>query len=130
MINANELRIGNLVSHNDASMHKEIWQIGNNTVSFSIGRDRKGVEHYQTYYLEGVNPIILTEDWLLKFGFRKEDKYGNGSSYFLYTLGILTYNTSYDLLWAGNISDIKQPKYVHQLQNLYFALTGKELAYS
>ena len=69
-------------------------------------------------------PIQLTEEWLLKFGFI--DK----------SLNFDDYRCS--MYWDGNymhISDnrdtnysvMAQCNYVHQLQNLYFALTGEEL---
>lgn len=69
--------------------------------------------------------IPLTEEWLLKFGFEKE--YG--------TFKIegfkcwITKYTSEPNLYSANIGNIKIStlKYVHELQNLYFALTGSEL---
>lgn len=94
--------------------------------------------HYD--YLEG---IPLTEQWLEKLGFKKETygiheganykhtlwfgdwhfnygKHKNGQGYF-----IIQSNGGYDD--AGELDIIETCKYVHQLQNLYFALTGKEL---
>ena len=75
----------------------------------------------------GVDPIPLTEQWLLDFGFKvKRDFYEKGklsiSSANLkdyYPNGRVYYNS-----WAIVES---QPKYVHQLQNLYFALAQDEL---
>ena len=75
----------------------------------------------------GVDPIPLTEQWLLDFGFKvKRDFYEKGklsiSSANLkdyYPNGRVYYNS-----WAIVES---QPKYVHQLQNLYFALAQEEL---
>ena len=70
-------------------------------------------------------PIPLTEEWLLKFGFRTEE-----SSCF--ELDDININTSRELMWVytkcKNNIEIEMPEFVHQLQNLYFALTGKELA--
>ena len=72
----------------------------------------------------GFRPIPLTEEWLIKFGFVR--------------VGMLTMRldkfTCYceedytDNFCLGDIElfDVV-PKYVHQLQNLYFALTGEEL---
>jgi hypothetical protein len=75
-----------------------------------------------------VQPIPLTEEWLLKFGFAKTE---NG------WLALDICNDWSYLYWerlAGlelsvNKYQITMPhiKYVHQLQNLYFALTGEEL---
>jgi hypothetical protein len=69
-----------------------------------------------------VQPIPLTEDWLLKFGFVSnpyEDRYEKGT---IHIECDKTKGATY--LWIENMPHIK---YVHQLQNLYFALTGEEL---
>lgn len=62
-------------------------------------------------------PIPLTEEWLLMFGF-------NGWDIGHYTLAL----TNGNFFHIDNESPIaRNVKYVHQLQNLYFALTGEEL---
>lgn len=74
-------------------------------------------------------PIPLTEEWLLKFGFKKRknrhlfhwenkiviSEYKDEFENFFYP------KTGYDIRFSNEI------KYVHQLQNLYFALTGTHL---
>jgi len=76
------------------------------------------------------SPIPITKEWILKFGF-KEPKYTsiysielkydfNFTGYLDYNLETKSINLSYGF-WVTNCL------YVHQLQNLYFALTGKEL---
>jgi hypothetical protein len=83
----------------------------------------------ETRYL---TPIQLTEEWLLKFGFEKHgdcDAYPKG----YYSHGNLQVNL--DDQFSPAISDPEgnahyignSCEYVHQLQNLYFALTGEEL---
>jgi hypothetical protein len=70
-----------------------------------------------------LKPIPLTEEWLIKFGFKHDEILStyvfNGSFGFIennYTkLGI-----EYGAIWT-------ECKYVHQLQNIIFALTGEEL---
>ena len=88
-----------------------------------------------------VEPIQLTEEWLIKFGFEKDRE--------VYNLGIPVFVKNNFRIWDNrdkveyekilgysDSSDFKfiyskniQPyiKYVHQLQNLYFSLTGEEL---
>ena len=74
-----------------------------------------------------VEPIPLTEEWLLKLGFKKTE-WDNFNSYRL-----MIGNNDYTIVLYsdGNceVGDIITCKieYVHQLQNLYFALTGEEL---
>jgi len=69
---------------------------------------------------EGLHkPIPLTEDWLLRLGKGKGNLIING----LHEKGVLYFNSGADYIEF----DAKHIKYVHQLQNLYHALTGKEL---
>ena len=78
--------------------------------------------HPLTEDLEYCKPIPLTEEWLLKFWFISnpyEDRYEKGS---IHIECIKTKGETY--LWIENMPHIK---YVHQLQNLYFVLTGEEL---
>lgn len=111
----NELRLGNLfilrgkiVEFDDKLMHSVIYG-----------------------GLEGSEPIPLTEEWLLKFGFEEtSDKDFIGG---LYTRGkdgfyINKETMSYcGIDYEGTIDDIVEINYVHELQNLYFALTKQEL---
>lgn len=66
--------------------------------------------------------VPLTEEWLLKFGFEEVD-YAGGC----YNLGIVCIDTSdFNCVVNGKWLDVKI-QYVHQLQNLYYALTQTEL---
>ena len=127
---AKELRIGNWVLvENDHETIKAITQ-----TAFLCVLDGKGDGYMQLH--KDVYPIPLTEEWLIKFGFKKEnntiysisDKLSSsevGKWYFFknennsFTPHIKRENK---FSWIG-----KEIKYVHQLQNLYFALTGEEL---
>jgi hypothetical protein len=72
-------------------------------------------------------PIPLTEEWLLKFGFEKSDNNfdwyikDNYCVSFLKELDLIVFKIKFQTV------DICKIKYVHQLQNLYFALTNEEL---
>ena len=121
MIKANELRVGNLVSFSNQN-----WIVANIYPHYVEGVIKfKGKSVLEC---KEIKPIKLTEKWLLRCGFFK---YNNAyvlkepsSNCNIFQFSIcenLTYNT-------GEL----QPKidYVHQLQNLYFALTGEELVFS
>lgn len=133
---ASELRIGNLVYVTDNLTNlifKEITPINIHNLMHLTGWDKSPVD------IE-FEPIPLTEEFLLKFGFKNIDKGGN--DYITYTdpnhdyylqLDVrikdnkyLILDNSFDDLRAFSMVDIE---YVHQLQNLYFALTGNELKY-
>ena len=75
-------------------------------------------------YLEWdeVKPIPLTEEWLLKLGF-EYDK----TMPFLLCKGAFNINTENHNIWQYGHKVITSPRHVHQLQNLYFALSGQEL---
>ena len=109
---ANELRIGNYIN-----WQAEPVQIKDFTSFINIV-----TEMSKTYSL--VRPIPLTEEWLIKLGYRKstdERYYKEDSHYYpIYNRGIF-------YLFVGLPLETKECKYVHQLQNLYFALTGEEL---
>ena len=105
---ANELRIGNWVNFNHNGVDWGDVKINSNFF-----------KHYEQEEYEN-KPIPLTEEWLLKFGFEKakEGDYTMG----VYTVFIREYISISN--YHGYIADIK---HVHQLQNLYFALTNTEL---
>ncbi len=77
------------------------------------------------------NPIPLTEEWLLKFGWFKED-YMNYCSeepteFCIPMMRIVNFKPNEgETMFMCNKNGVRL-KHVHQLQNLYFALTGKEL---
>jgi hypothetical protein len=112
-MNANELRIGNLVYYriDDKMDERKSW----NEESTIDVQDLWCVERGDTNY----TPIPLTEEWLLKFGFIRMHKL-----YSLNNVNIFKLNSEF-------ISDLDVPvQHVHQLQNLYFALTIEELTYT
>lgn len=76
------------------------------------------------------DPIQLTEEWLLKFGFVKY-KYGHNTyrqKSFIIEEGLLNYEFRKRISKEDSLG-LAYVKYVHQLQNLYFALTGEELTF-
>ena len=130
MIKANELRVGNWVSKQG-----EEYQCGAATI-LMLERNESEIE-----------PIPITEDWLLRFGFEKKMLYphiptngdfeiikwihadSNGGQYVVY----FWYHSKFGELQCltdaigETISIAHDIKYVHQLQNLYFAITGEEI---
>lgn len=85
------------------------------------------------YSYDEIEPIEINENWLLKFGFIEEV---NSSMVKFWSRDDMTiYHEYYKHTEVDNLEwyflssreyNIRI-KYVHQLQNLYFALTGKEL---
>jgi hypothetical protein len=108
---ASELRIGNW-GHSGITKEDFIIE-AHDIVNISGGFDNGKVQ-----------PIPLTEEWLVKFGFVK-----NNSGF--YEQKRFTYHPEYGWKilsqWIKGWVNVAEIKYVHQLQNLYFALTGEEL---
>jgi len=114
MIDGKDLRIGNWVK-----------LITGTPVLIQIG-----LMHFKEFesFAEVLEPIGLSHEILIKLNANKiyEDKN-------LYEIGVLIFNFStYGLcLWDSNNNSIvfgtRPFKYLHQLQNLYFDLTGVEL---
>ena len=81
---------------------------------------------------ETIEPILLTEDWLLKLGAKKE-VLSAGSAiglYDSYSIGDNELSHVFTNMWGIIGAGCKPMKYVHQLQNLYFSLTREELTYA
>jgi hypothetical protein len=111
---ASELRIGNLVY-----FFKDAPAMVIAIASDSLCITQSG--GFINPKIEEIEPIPLTEEWLLKFGFEKV-RWGM-SKYPIEIRG--------SVVMFGNASAQRnlhiKCKHVHQLQNLYFALTGEEL---
>ena len=123
---ANELRIGNIVHSFYISFNFCVEKICKDSIAVSM--DNCGI--FNERPIREFNGIPITEKWLLKFGFRKDESYH-----------LLTYVKGYEVSMNEHFSIEKRNggwycmaiapnleiEFVHQLQNLYFALTGKEL---
>lgn len=112
MIQANELRIGNLTQQGEV---KNFFESG---VHVGYGK---------TYNFNELEPITLTEEWLLKCGadFKKKSNHNECDIQNI----CFEFNENLNLIYtAGEGVKLSEPiEFVHQLQNLYFALTGEEL---
>ena len=110
MINAKELRLGNWVN-----AFKTTYIIDSNDFQY-VDSDT---------YLMPYDPIPLTEDILLKCGFVKSI-YTNRDvySYENFIVSIFKNRIEFGINSKRQLVTIK---HLHQLQNLYFALTGEEL---
>jgi hypothetical protein len=125
-INFKELRLDNYICINNNLHPCRVKEI---TMSSVVVESIK--ENYSEPTINSMNPIPLTEEWLIKFGFEKKiDCYKNINYNFN------GYFASFDCdnpMWFGEDGCCEQVtikdniKYVHQLQNLYFAVTGEEL---
>ena len=121
---ATELRIGNWYS---SGIDMETGEQVHNQVVPDL---------YMNWHVNGcwAEPIPLTEEWLERFGFETECKWINDcravKGDFYITLDhdgatVIGYPTSVGM--RNKWMFVQDIEYVHQLQNLYFAITGVEL---
>lgn len=116
MIQANEIRIGNYIA--------DIWTPNG---LFKVTELRKDKIFYGNCFkakYDDIRPIPLTEGILLKAGFEKEN-----FGFYLYKDFIVLKIRQSDNYWRFILKyrDIKDIKYLHDLQNTIFALTGEEI---
>lgn len=120
---ASELRIGNYIQDKNGRSI-EILKVAH------IG------EEMINYWMESAyQSIPITEEWLLKFGFEKDEYIQQDWSYALNTkarVSLVYYKgdpSCFSIYHDDKPLDFPGGRvtYVHQLQNLYFALTGTEL---
>lgn len=78
-------------------------------------------------------PVPLTEEWLLKFGFEKGSNETNKKCFYKRDFVFIFYSDgiggrfSKCFFQSACTHTLSEIKYVHQLQNLFYALTGEEL---
>jgi hypothetical protein len=127
MINANELRIGNL-AYNQYGKIGTVW-------GFKVGDATHDFEHIVSFkelnvnscYSRYIQPIPLTPEILEKCGFDRNC--------------ILKIYQGVNIEWSYGkevwltkegevIYEFENTQHLHQLQNLYFALTNEELNYT
>lgn len=138
MIQVNELRIGNWIMDRGGKIWQiDHWEYKNKLCAKEPIIDFNGIKmqgHPLTEELEFLQPIPLTPEILEKCGFVK-----SGESHRIKlneVEEICFYNThiGYELIGRhqtieGGWTRKLYLKHLHQLQNLYYALTGEELNY-
>jgi hypothetical protein len=129
---ATELRIGNYYQYagDYGITYAQIQEIKHN--QFGLLGDFDGTN------FEICKPILLTEEWLLKFGFVSSIPYECFTKWTFHNNKsrikgwvLIFFNGKICRRYLGKENSIYWNKikvqYVNQLQNLYYALTGEEL---
>ncbi len=125
---ANDLRVTNLIE-NDRIVNAIIF-IGYDSVELITPQGNN-----ITARLELIKPVLLTKDWLLKLG-AKKNQLPNG-----YWLSVANLKAELHFETFDNTDEIvttligqtcelilDRIKYVHDLQNIYYSLTKTELS--
>ena len=119
---AKDLRIGNLIQDCFGKVYviNGVTKKDNCVTDFSdtvLVNNDVGVFKLRT---DGIEPIRLTDEWLMNFGFT-----GGGKN----AIKLIKINDFYYECLVNRSLGV-DIKYVHQLQNLYYALTGFDLSLS
>lgn len=141
---ATDLRIGNLILFHPINIHisqARICEVISISIKSCIVKD-KGLELEMFYDNNTTHSIPLTEEWMEKFGFKSEITTNGRRVFRNYNIGTWLFVDAEDNKFTLCIDSIEEGlgwqalpyvithnihSYVHQLQNLYFALTGEEL---
>ena len=126
MIPCQELRIGNLVLAGEKQQEISMIDQRSSTVAMTpVDKTSNRTE----YAFDGIMPVGLTDDILQQCGFTYhayfkfwqlvEGKEGNRSE--------MNIDTDYNLIDFMRKTVVKKIASLHQLQNIYFLLKGKEL---
>ena len=132
MINAKELRIGSRVEYrNEIAV---VVNISERHIGLYLGLIEEEFSrrpNKTVVSVDEISPVELTEEILLKCGFEKK-----GDNWYDLKFKISDCESN-EMFFGGLESDIclftegyfssNSVKYLHQLQNLYFAITGKEI---
>lgn len=115
---ASELRVGNYLQGQKVVQVQSI--LGKNSIGIGYGDPYR--VNTDDEFSPCLLPITLTEEWLVKLGFKfnSDSNVYSIDNFFIYTEAYNKIIITYDCL-------MRSVEYVHQLQNLYFALTGEEL---
>ncbi|MDR6548523.1 hypothetical protein J2810_004613 [Chryseobacterium rhizosphaerae] len=127
MVEPKDYRVGNKILE-DTTIYNYGTTKTYRNIEFSdfAVRDKDWSDHWDM-----IKPIEITPDWLLKCGFEKyvyrtfEGFLLNFQNYRLVFFQNVMHFGIVDLSF-GNVK-VMNIKYVHQLQNLFFALTGIEM---
>ena len=128
---ANELKIGNWVYEvNENSKGTIAAILQNERDIFDVEMLNKDGMFFEVQ-LEDIKPIPLTEEWLVKLGFKLKDGQDDDKDSTMYHRNMIC-DIEYgdgSVFWHDNYTSIyhKSITYVHDLQNLYHAIMGEEL---
>lgn len=136
-----ELRIGNIIISGNNGRFDSDGSIGKVLEIGNADREFEQVycecdESFEWFFKNNYFGVPITEEWLLKLGFYKPaSSWGNYvrkgfESPAGYNWHITPYkDTCFRVEWhkGNDYLLIREVKYIHELQNLFFALTGREL---
>jgi hypothetical protein len=137
LIDITTLRLGNLLLYNNEPHYVSFLSLDiddeyQELIGVTPFGKRSGEKNDWIRALgDSLKPIPITEEWLIKCGFEKGPAYEPEGITYKKRIGIspvaISTTERYRYLWIDEKLIHHNHQHVHQLQNLYFALTGEEL---
>ena len=124
---ASELRLNNWVRFSEEQIDFKVVEISEKGIAVVNVSEETWIE------LDQFEPIKLTEEWLVKFGLLGTSISSTKKNYWSkerdFSIDVEFTFVNDELLYFYVLCQNRKTniQYVHQLQNLYFALTGEEL---
>lgn len=122
MIQQTELRIGNLVNCVDDRIGPVV-EIKSGRVLINMQRNRSTAIDY-SYSYDELSPIPLDSSLLIRAGFTKNpsfpDRYNHDYGDHIVIRGV-------EFVYRMPGVSLKDVRYLHELQNIHYAISGKEL---
>lgn len=120
MLKHNDLRIGNWIETKHGV--QQVTQVEESRV---LTRLPPCTFSMINFHYEEVNPILLSEEWLTRLGFERDNRRYSPTKFLYQKYPITFYGGDKYIKLNGNYE--YNILYVHQLQNLFHVLTGEEL---
>lgn len=124
-IEAKDLRIGNMLMFKD-----KIFTVAGLSSPQQV-RLYDGMGADQWEFIDTLTPTPLSEDMLLRLGFQEDEEFMGkvleldcGVSFGISDDNVLYYFGNQECFW---VDILVETKYLHQLQNIVYFLTGTEL---
>jgi hypothetical protein len=127
---AEDLRVGNYINYEQTT--HELVSLNKDYCSSIWLRDKNKIKLLTNHSYKSIKPIPLTEQWLIDFGYEYSEGREIESSGFeeWYKDGVFlgNYNNEHYIIEMFDQYGINTPiKHVHQLQNIHYFSTNKEL---
>ena len=126
MISCYELRIGNYVLVNE---NLQMISAINRTTASTLEVEKINKQVVSEYDLDNIEPVLLTDDIIKQCGFVFHDYF---KFWQLITKGIrseMNLSPDYEVIDFMRKPILKKLTSLHQLQNIYFLLKGRELQF-
>lgn len=131
LIDPKELRIGNILEYENDLVHVTSLSLDiddeyQEIIGFcKLGKDTDETADWNRALCARLNPVSVTHKILEKCGFSEN---GGEWSYPGNEFELIPYQDGYNMgINQGEYSHGRLIKYLHELQNLYFAIIGEEL---